>query len=464
MDNSQYNRPPHQHQYSQRTLSPVNSHDMYMPANTVPVYRNGRKFYVSAEEFERMRAEERRHRRTVMQKSQNLPVSKFNSINFRSPSTSLYNPIHRSTSNPHEHRYGVLTAPHLPVNSITNNNINNRHESTRQSRSTFRYNNDQDDLTSITSALPIKLPTTAIRSNSSDKLLDLRRTPQPSISSYSGYAPVDYELKRSVSAEIVQPPPVQPQQPQVPPRRAVPTTTSDYSMPTVSAFPMTSTDQTYNQSNASKLTSYFSRMQPSTLNSPIRSSASAFTGTSSTYEPNVQDSEHIYSVPSSLNRRTEGGLTSVLSRSPTNNSNNEYYLRDTTNGSFSDDNSSSPSMLNQRRNPDNNRYRRPQLIVETDDDYGRQGELWTHSTARSRSSDVLTEKKRVRFADMEGFTLETVPDVEQQRSPMNNRLLTKRSHVQTSNHFQGQVQPFPNSFYQASARVGGNGSKLATDV
>ena len=65
MENSQHHRPPpppppphHHHQYPQRTLSPSNSRDMHMSSNTVPVYRHGRKFYVSAEEFERMRAEE----------------------------------------------------------------------------------------------------------------------------------------------------------------------------------------------------------------------------------------------------------------------------------------------------------------------------------------------------------------------------------------------------------------------
>jgi hypothetical protein len=435
-----------------------------MSSNTIPVYRHGRKFYVSVEEFERMRAEERRHRRTIVQKSQNLPVSKSHSINYRPPLTSLYNSIHRSISNPHEHRYGILRTPHLPVNSMTDNNIN-RHESTRQSRSTFRYYDDRDDVLSITSTLPMKLSTTAIRSNSSDKVLDLRKTPQPSMSSYNGYIPDDYELKRSFSAEVVQPSQVQPQQPEVPPRRTIPTTISDYSMPTVSTFSMTSTDQTYNQSNASKLTSYFSRMQPSTLNSPIKSSASTFTGTNSTYETGMQDSDHNYSVLNGSNRRNGGGLTSVLSRSPTNSSNNEYFLRDATSGSYSDDNSSSsPSIINQRRNTDNNRYRRAQLVVETDDDYGQQSEQWTRSTARSQSSDGLTEKKRVRFADMEGLTLETVPDIEQQRSPMNNRLLTRRSHVQTPNHFQGQVQPFHNSFYQTTTRAGGSGSKLATDV
>jgi hypothetical protein len=433
-----------------------------MSSNTVPVYRHGRKFYVSAEEFERMRAEQRQHRRTNMQKSQNLPVSKSHQTYFRTSSTSSYNPIHRSTSQPHEHRYGVLRAPHLPINSSMHNNT--RHESTRQSRATFKYYDDRDDVSVITTALPMRVSPTAIRSNSSDKVIDLRRTPQPSISSYTGYIPDDYELKRSLSAEIVQPSQFNMQQPQVLPRRNIPTTTSDYGMSSASPFPITPTDQTYNQSNASKLTSYFTRIQPSTLNSPIKSSPSVYTGAGSTYEPSMPDSDHIYSVLASSNRRTGAGLTSVLTRSPSNNSNNEYYFRDTISGSLSDDNSSSPSILIQQRNADSNYYRRIPRVVDTDDDYRQQSEIWTRSTARSQSSDGLTEKKRVRFADMEGFTLETVPDVERQRSPMNNRLLTRRSYGQTSSNLRGQIQPLNNSFYQTTTRVGGTGSKLATDV
>jgi hypothetical protein len=429
-----------------------------MTSNTVPVYRHGRKFYVSTDEFERMKADERRHRRTIMQKSQNLPVSKSHSINYRTPSSFLYNSIHRSTSNPHEHRYGVLRAPHLPVNSIINDPAMtiNRHDSTRQSRSTFRYYDDRDEQTSVTPAVPIRLPTTAVRSNSSDKVLDLRRTPQPPMPSHGGYVPDDFELKRSISAEVVQPTsPVQTQQPQVMPRRTTPAPTVDYSMSTGPAFPHTPTDQTYNQSNAPKLTSYFSRMQPLTLNS-----------LSKPLETGIQESDHVYSVLAAANRRTGTGLTSVLSRSPTNNNSNpDYYPRDTTSGSLSDDNSSSPSTLNQRRNTDNYRYRRAQLIVETDDDYGPPPhETWPRPTPRSHSSDGITEKKRVRFADMEGFTLETVPDVEQQRSPTTSRLLSRRSHGHPSSHLHGHIQPFQNSFYQATTRVGGSGSKLATDV
>ncbi len=453
MESSQYNRPHHQ-QYSQRTLSPSNSRDMYMSANTVPVYRHGRKFYVSAEEFERMRAEQRQHRRTNMQKSQNLPVSKSHQAHYRTPSTFIYNPIQRSTSQPHDHRYGVLRTPHLPTNSMINNNI--RNESTRQSRSTFRYYDGRDDVSLVATALPMKVSPTAIRSNSSDKVLDLRRSPTPSISSYGGYIPDDYELKRSFSAEIVQQPQSNIQQPQVLPRRTITPITSDYGRSPPSSFPITPTDQTYTQSNASKLTSYFSRIQPSSLNSPVKLSPSTYTGIGSMYETGMQDSDHIYSVVASSNRRSGGGLTSVLTRSPSNNSNNEYYHRDTISGSYSDDNSSSPSMLIQQRNTNPNYYRRIQRVVETD--------LWTRSTARSQSSDGLIEKKRVRFADMEGYTLETVPDVEQQRSPMNNRLLTRRSYGQTSSNRREQVQPLNNSFYQTTTRVGGIGSKLATDV
>ncbi|CAF2931746.1 unnamed protein product [Rotaria sp. Silwood2] len=466
---------PHSHhQYSQSTLSPSNLRDTHMSLNTVPVYRHGRKFYVSVEEFERMRIEERRHRRTLMQKSQNLPVTKSHQTNLLSPSTSLYNSIHRSASQSHDHRYGILRTPYLSTNSITNNHNNNNHlsESTRQSRSTFRYYDDQDDLPSITSRLPMKLPTTAIRSNSSDKVLDLRRSPQSPIPSYRGYIPDDYEIKRSFSAELVQPPRTQLQQPQVLPRRIVSSKTSDFAMSTESTFPMTPTDQTYNQSNASKLTSYFTRVQPSTLNSPVKLSTSDVKGTNSIYGSDMQDSDQIYSVLTSSNRPTGGnGLASVLARSPSNNSNNEYYIRDVTSGSFSDDNSSSPSTLIQRRNTDTNRYRRAQIVVDTDDDYRQQDDVWTRSTARSQSSDRLTEKKRVRFADMEGLTLETVSDAEQQQQqqqqqllPMNNRLFAKRSYIPPSNNLRGQEQSFHNSIYQTTTRVNNGGSKLATDV
>ena len=72
-------------------------------------------------------------------------------------------------------------------------------------------------------------------------------------------------------------------------------------------------------------------------------------------------------------------------------------IRDTTNGSLSDDKSSSPSTYTQRRNTDDYRYRRAQLVVETDDDYGQQSEVWPRPAVRSHSSDGLTEKKRVRF-------------------------------------------------------------------
>lgn len=463
MENSQYNRTSDQ--YSQRTLSPTNSRDMYgNNSNTVPVYRHGRKFYVSMEEFERMRADERRHRRTVLQRSQNLPISKSHSINYRPPSASSYNPIHRSTSNPQGHQFGVLKTPHLPANATHADYANfNRNDPIRQSRSTVRFYDDRDDKSSVVTALPVKLPTTTVRSNSSDKILEFRRTPQLSIIPSNDYTPNDYELKRSVSAEIVQPTSIQvQQQPQIIPRRIIPPTTSDFSMSTAPTYPQTATDQTYNQSNASKLTSYFNRRQPITMNPPpVLPPTSVMIGTNPTYESSTPEAEHVYSVLGAANRRAApASVTNVLSRSPTHNSNyNEYVFGDPTSGSLSDDNSSSPSMLIQRRNPDPYPTRRTQHLVEADEN-----EQWTRPTARSHSNEGFTEKKRVRFADMEGFTLETVPDLEQQRSPMTNRLVIRRPYDHMSSHFQEQVQPFYNSLYRTTARVGGEGSKLATDV
>ena len=97
-------------------------------------------------------------------------------------------------------------------------------------------------------------------------------------------------------------------------------------MSTASAFPVTATDQTYNQSNASKLTSYFNRMPPSTSNSLTKPSLSTTAGTTAMYDISVPESDHVYSVVGTTSRRNGGGgLTSVLSRPPTHNSNNEYH-------------------------------------------------------------------------------------------------------------------------------------------
>ncbi|CAF1200770.1 unnamed protein product [Adineta ricciae] len=461
LDNSQYTRA--QYQQSQRTMSsPTQAHEYHMTSNTVPVYRHGRKFYVPIEEFERLRMEQRRQRRTLMQKSQNLPVSKVHQTTVRTPSLSSYNSVHRSTSHPHDCRYGILRVPHLPLNPMMNHT---RYESTRQPRLTSRYYDDRDDASSYTSALPIKVSTTTIRSNSSDKVLDLQRTlPLPDCS-YSDYIPDEYDLKRSFSAEIVHPPEsqrLQPPQPAVVTRRIIPTPTIDYSVATVSSYSPTSTEQIYDPSSAAKLTNYYSRLKPTPSNSTLEPVISALSGTGLIYGRNPPDAEQVYSSASI--RRPRSALPSMLTRSSSTNSRNDYYYREATSGSFSDDNSSSPSMLIQRRNTGTNRYRRSQTDIETDDDYRQRAEVSVRPTARSHSSDGLTEKKRVRFADMEGYTLETVPDVEQDRSPTSGRSLNRRAYAPTPNHFREQLQHFHNPFYPTTNRASNNGSKLATDV
>ena len=451
---SEYN-----HSYPESTtISPSYLRDNHMSLNAIPVYRHGRKFYVSAEESERIRAEERRHRRMIMQKSQNLPVPKSNQTNVQSSSIVSYNPSYRSTSQLDDHKHGVLRTFHRPMDSTIMNT--NRHELTRQSRSTFQSYDDRDNLLSMRSVLPIKLPTTGNRSNSSDKVLDLRRNFQ---SSYNDSISDDYELKRSLSAEIIQP---QQSQLQELSSRINSTTMSDYGMSTIpssSLLSMKSTDQTYNQSNNLKFPNYSRRMQSPTINSPIKSFASELTATNSMYEAGIQDSNRMYSSLSSPIRRIGHG---ILTRSSSNNNNHEYYFQDTSPGkSFSDDNTSAATMLIRQENKNNNRYQTDQFNIERDDHHrGQQNDRWIRSTIQSQSSDGLTEKKRVRFADMEGFTLETVSDVEQQGLSKNNWSLPDRTHVITSNNVQGQVKPFQNLFYQTNSRFHSIGSKLATDV
>jgi len=425
-----------------------------MTSNTVPVYRHGRKFYVSTQEYERICSEERRQRRTAAQKSQNLPVPKSYQTRIRSPSVSVYYPIQRTHSNPSDYKYGVLRKPHVPINSIIN--TYNQREFTQTSRPISRNYNDQDNLLVISRK---KTPPT-IRSNSSDRLIDNQRTPLSSDN--------ESQLKRSFSDEISQlvSLPQQQQQPkqqsQISIRRPIPTLISDYGMSPITTFSMTSNDQSHTQINPSNLTNYFARIKQSSLNPPSKPLPSAISGTGSLLESGIQGSNHAYTILGSTNSRIRTNSSSLLTSAISDNSKNESYHQDTTSGSFSDDTSSSLSALIQRRNTDKNRSRQPEYVVETDDDYNQQRDLWTRSTIRSLSSDGLTEKKRVRFADMEGLTLETVPNRNQLKSPVDNRVLTKQQHVKVSSDSRGQSRLFFNTFYPPTTNVGG--SKLATDV
>ncbi|CAF3867637.1 unnamed protein product [Rotaria sp. Silwood2] len=324
-----------------------------MISNTVPIYRQGRKFYVSTEEYERIRSEERQFRRTSILKSQQLPVSKFYQTPIRSPSTCSYNLIQRSNSNPYDYKYGVVKTRHLPVNSLIN--TNNQGESNRLSRSILKHYDDQDNLSSITSTISKRKPWTNIRSHSSDKVLDNRRTPLLSNT--------NNKIKRSLSAENTQAQPLvqrqkSRQQSHSPSRRPIPTPVSDYGMSPKTTFSLTPTDQTYTQINASKLTSYLARIKQSSLNPPSKSSRLVNSGTGTLFETSMQGFDNVYTVLGSSNRRSGTASSSLTTSSLTNNSKNEYYYRDTTSGSISDDNSSTLSMIFQPQNTDKNNNRR----------------------------------------------------------------------------------------------------------
>ena len=203
-------------------------------------------------------------------------------------------------------------------------------------------------------------------------------------------------------------------------------------------------------------------MPSSTVDTALKPSASTLSAPRPTVEIESPDSEHVYSVRSPVTSRLGTGLT----RSSSNQSNNEHFYREANIGYLSDENISAPPPVSiPRRNTDRSRYQRAELVVETDDDYEQQAQIWARAAPRSHSNEGVAEKKRVRFADMEGLTLESAPDDEHRRSPADNRFLIRRAHVEPSNDFRRGIQPFRNSFYQTNARVGGsNESKLATDV
>ena len=404
-----------------------------MTTKSVPVYRNGRKFYISAEEYHRLRSEERIQRRAAVLKSQNLPVTHRRPL----PTRSAYNPVQRSQSNPYEYQYGILRTPHIPMNSVLN--TDQRYAVNRSSRSPIRKSDNVED---SSSSITTKIRSPNVRSSSSDKILDLQRS-NP-----------DNEIKRSFSTEMSQ---IKSKQPSPPPtRRPVPTTISDYGIAPISTFSMTPNDQSHTQTNRSKIKKYFAGIKPSRLNSPSKSSVSASSGTGSFFETGVQGADHVYTVLGSSNRRT-GSM-----HSPSDTlAHNDYHHRDTASGvSFADENSPSLLSLIQRRNTELIRSKRDDFIngYEGEELNPIRDDLWTGSTNRSQSSDGLIEKKRVRFADMEGLKLES----NRLKSPVNHRLLNRRQYGPNNSDSRGQARPFHNTLYQTTTKT--NESKLATDV
>ena len=424
-----------------------------MTSNPVPIYRYGRKFYVSPEEYERRRADERLQRRKTSLESQHLPVSKSYQTTTKLPSTSLYNPVQRTTSNSYEYQCDILRTRHTPVNSLIS--TSNRRESDRLSAATLKHFDNYNDLSSIRSDVSKKKLSNSVRSRSIDKENQHRRSPVIPLASNT-----DTNPQRVSSAKIVQPIELQKstQRSQIFSRRPMPAIVSDYGMSPIATFSMTPTDQTYTETNNSKFTSYFARMKQSSLNSPPKSFSTANSGTGSLIETSMHGHDHVYTVLGSSNRRSTNNSSPLITSLTSDDSKNEYYHHDTSSDLFSDDNSSLLSILNSQRN----RNRRSECSDEIDDNYGRSRDTWTRSTFRSQSSDCFTEKKRVRFADTEGFELVIVSDQKQIQSSKNNRLLPRRQRTKVSKNIHEPSKPFYNAFYQVLTKTGEN--RLATDV
>ena len=400
-----------------------------MASKSVPIYRDGRKFYVSPEEYQLIRSDERRQRRRVAQKSQNLPVTRSpRPTNPRSSSVSLYNSLQRGVSTPHDPRYhsDKILLPTTPTTIPT---------PSRPSRSILKHHGETATLNSHVAK---KHASIIPRSSSSEPTPNFQRISLALDPSDSDDTLIDEGVQRSLSFERM-PSPSRNQPIIISTRRTV----ADYGISPVSTFSMTPADQTASQSNASNATNYFIQMRPSTLNPATASGHGALAETA------VQGNKHAYTVFGSSNRQAP------VRRSVLTDSNHDYHRQNTASGAFSDDSSLSLLTLFQRQNIDANRSRQPAYSAHTKDDADendQQRDLWTYSVGRSQSTDVSTEKKRVRFADMEGHTLESMSDKDTRPSPRPNRLFTRR--------------PLQNPAYPTTSRVSvlRTRRKLATDV
>ncbi|CAF0769030.1 unnamed protein product [Didymodactylos carnosus] len=517
---------------------------------TIPVYRNGRKFYVTAEEYERIKASERKQRRTVVQKSNNLPVQKSYSTNhMRSraggggvdhhhPRVGLQRVVSHATNGTSDNTYGFSTnkgnsttilSPTTMKRTITPSTLLTPSSMSRQSRSTSRNDEqkpyspsngrsnssdkilanrsrisspsrtsfDDDSKANVSRAFSPRSQTYAY--NRSDKPQKYQMTPNNinSNNRLTNYFPHDFNqhsqnsennqyqensdphhddiLKRSISPELLTPIPHQ------------------YGIAPINTFSIVPldkrsiiTDQIYMPTNSKSLNTnqlpkgFVSRNFDIELESNRKSTLPISSAMGSMYQTGIRGVDHSYSIfgqsnqfddePSpnhnfNINRQ---GITGFL---------NDRFI------SYSDDNS---SII--KRDDDNHK----QVAYLSNDDErpaSRGRGMESRSTVRSHSSDGLTEKKRVRFADTVGLNLETVDRVsrrdsgassdgeqqsykpnfkqqhQQQQQQHYTRLLSRRPHVTMNDRTKAsQIQHSTNNNFQKYKISKNNAGSLVTDV
>lgn len=406
-----------------------------MTSKTVPIYRHGRKFYVSVEEYARIRADEHRSRRATAQKAQHLPVTRAQAGSVRVSSASSYNPVQRSHSTPYEHTNGILKSSQ----GVTLVNAVNRFEPNRLSRSTLRHADDKANVLASRSTSPKKLPSTNTRSSSSDKVLALRKAPLAVFDPHT-------DLKPSFGNEPVHLSPT---------RRIGSTHVADYGISPTTTFSMTPADQTHTQTSSLKSGNYVTRTKQSSLNPPTPASESLL-------ETGMRGSAQSYAVLGSSGQRTARGPSSILARSASENRTNKYARREAPSEFFADGDVR-PALITPSitRKIEYEPYvpLEPSEDVHADDGHYR----WTRSSHRSHSTDGQLEKKRVRFADTEGLHLESKPDRNSVLSPaVPNASSLRRSQGDLVGDARGRPRPFYNTLYQATMAADEN--RLATDV
>ncbi|CAF1507499.1 unnamed protein product, partial [Didymodactylos carnosus] len=462
--------------HPQRVSSPISS-SIITDMTTIPVYRNGRKFYVTAEEYERMKAHERKQRRTALQKSNNLPVQKsYSSNHTRSRvggGVDHHHPIigvQRATSHAingtmdqtfgfstNNHNSATILTPITMRKTVASSTQLTSPHLTRQSRSTSRSDEqrsyspanvrshssdkisvnrahissplrtsfDDDPKTIVTRTFsPVPVIHTHNRSNTSDSHR-MTLNNNTNNNRLVNYIPHDFNqhshnfdnnqyqenidpqrndsLKRSMSAELVIP------------------STNQYGISSINTLSMTPldkqsiiTDQVFiptnsklsnkNQTPKSFVGSSFDTESKFDQKQPVVSKSSNI---GSMYQTGVREADHLYSMLGPLRRSNDA--TSPDRNFNTNNRDITGLLNDRF-ISYSDDNS---SII--KRDDDNN-IQKTFLSNGDGRHLSRERRTQPRSTVRSHSSDGLTKKKRVRFADMVGLNLETVDRVSRRSS------------------------------------------------
>lgn len=402
-----------------------------MTVDPLPLIRNGRKFYITTEDVENFSAEQQR----FSSRSSAFRNHRSSSNSGRPSSKISPVPQQRTASNAPDSRFNSHRTPQTTFYNEPKALIR---QEARPSRSILKNSETYKTQSLIDSIESNKTPSVN-RSRSREKVLEYSSTSLTTFAGQSELNPTQNETQRPVTAEIVQLTPLNTEQKQrAKVHRATPR-------------PPNEINSNHGHSNhTSRLNDFFMENKTSWVTSSNRSSSITSPSESSALESNVTSSELNYSG-STFSYRTGNEINSTtFVRSKSNETNLDFHSRNSLSSSnFESGSSLVNSFVNERNqnmNPD-----RPRYFINEPHQHKNPRQISCNETrGHAVLNDLSNTKKRVRFADTEGFNLEILPSKKQsQRIDATIRRLTKKKSFDTTSPINSSIKPAFTTIFQA---------------